>query len=201
MKNRFLIGIVFAIVLIGFFVLIYFLNSYYITSHLQTNPTETLSNYFQSMEKMDRKAMEDYVTTTPEIYNKQLYDKARKADKRIVIPNQNNRANNTEEMLTNSESLQQESDSGSQPDLRSSAELVDDVCPNYMFSQKRYLKKIVQVWEKDNQARISVILGSRIPEAGYWGDIPTSFYLYKESSGKWKIFLMLTTVVNESYAQ
>lgn len=200
MKNKLLIGVLFASVLIGFFVLIYSLNSFYVTSHFQANPTETLVNYFQSMERIDRKVMEDYVTTTPEIYKKQLLEKARKADKRPVIPNQNNTANNTNKMLTNSEPLQEGVGSGFQPNLRSKAELVDDISPNYMFLQKRYLKKVVQVWEKDNQARISVILGSRIPE-GSWGDIPTSFYLYKESSGKWKIFLMLTTVVNENYAQ
>ena len=202
MKNKFLIGVVFASVLIGFFVLIYFLNSYYVTSHLRTNPTETLSNYFQFMERINRKAMEDYVTATPEIYRRQLYENARKADVRTIISDQRNNLmmSNSGKMSNNSESRPSESEYSILLDLRSKARLVDDISPNYMFLQKRFLKEIVQIWQKDNQARVSVILGSRIPEGG-WGDIPTSFYLYKESNGKWRIFLMQTMVVNKNYAQ
>lgn len=188
-------------VLTVFFAIIYFVNSYYVASHIQTNPTETLNSYFKFMEQGNKKALEGYVTTTPEIYKKQLYEKANKADERPIISDQHNTTNNPYKMSNNSESRPRESDFVTPSDLRSRAELVNDICPAYMFSQKRYLKEIVQVWQKDNQARISVILGSRIPEAGYWGDIPTSFYLQRESSGRWKIFLMQTMVINENYAQ
>ena len=193
MRNKFLTLVLVICVSMGFLVFIYNANSYYTAYRSQTDSTEALLNYFQLMEMENKKAMEDYVTTTPEIYTRQLIEKIKETNE--------NPTSNSVKTSDNSELNLRSSESTVLYNQKNKTDLVNIICPDYMFSQKRYLKEIVQVWQKGEQARISVILGSRVAEAGYWGDIPTSFYLHKEEDGNWKIFMMQTMVVNERYAQ
>lgn len=165
----------------------------------QDNPTETVVNFCSLMEKSDKKEMENFVTTHPKIYWKQIHERVRRKQEEYRSQNNIQKPPVKEEPNNDPNILKEDPNSEvfPQQDYKNKAELLDNVCHHYFFTQKRSLKEINRVWEKGNQARVEVVLGSK----DSWFSLPTNFFLYKEDDGKWRIFAIQSIVLNDEYAR
>jgi hypothetical protein len=159
-------------------------------TNLQNNPTETVQEFFGLIEKSERKNLENYITYSPEIFliqrREQVIATSKNSDYQMQENNSVNDSSNT--AITVAEESNKPLNDLERQAFPTKKDLVNAICPDYLFKQKRYLKKIVQVFEKGDQARVDVLMGSRVEEEGWWGDIPTKVWLYKENDGKWRIF-------------
>jgi hypothetical protein len=191
--------LLFSILVIALTGLIFTLTYTIYTDKYETVSPETAKDtvvvFCSLLEKGDKKTMENYITSFPGVYWDQVYERAPKISnvpREIKSNVSRNNSNIFEEASpSKADELPQIKQSG--------AELLETVAPQHLFDQKRYLKKINKIWEKEDQSRIEVVLGSRTKDQGF-GDISTNFWLYKEKDGRWRVFLIQSAIMNDRYA-
>ena len=157
------------------------------------DPRETVEFFGKLLEKGDKHALEDWVTTEPLLYRRQQFDRLAKLREKMPISEP--AASDDPDVLKQSNELRPPEEIPRH--TVNTAKLLKKIGRDGLFDDF-LIKEVREVTQKDDQAIVDVLLAKRTDKTG--GGYPTKFWLHKEKDGQWRIFLITNFEFNRQWA-